>query len=126
MSLKTWIKEFYPVRAEKVSKQDALDHSIKKWEGLKKKNLLKHQLSSGPDNHAYITDRAGGSSFIDSDTCALCHHYLGEGYDYPCEKCPIVKVNKRSCNSEYDYFCGTGNPVPMLRLLIQTQKETQK
>lgn len=39
MSLKTWKLEFYPVEASTVSKEDALDHSLRKWEGLTEENL---------------------------------------------------------------------------------------
>ena len=35
MSLKSWKAEFYPVTASRVSKKNALEHSLKKWEGLK-------------------------------------------------------------------------------------------
>lgn len=43
MSLITWKAKFYPEPANaRMSKRDALLHSLRKWEGLTKENLKKH------------------------------------------------------------------------------------
>lgn len=44
MSLETWKEEFYKIPAEECIKEQALDHSITKWEGLRPENLQKHGL----------------------------------------------------------------------------------
>jgi hypothetical protein len=36
MSLESWKAEFYPIPADEVKKKDALAHSLRKWEGLRK------------------------------------------------------------------------------------------
>lgn len=44
MSLETWKQEFYPVSAEEavVDAIAAVNHSIKKWEGLRPNTLANH------------------------------------------------------------------------------------
>lgn len=44
MSIQSWIDEFYPVTAEECLPDDALEHSIKKWEGLQPDALERHGL----------------------------------------------------------------------------------
>lgn len=39
MSLETWKEEFYPIPADEVPESQALAHSLRKWEGLRKENL---------------------------------------------------------------------------------------
>ncbi len=51
MSLATWKAEFYPFTAEKCAAEfpeEALDHSIRKWEGLSPENLKKHGVLLSP------------------------------------------------------------------------------
>lgn len=45
MSIKTWKEEFYPVKPRKsMTTKEAIEHSLRKWEGLRKSNLKKHGL----------------------------------------------------------------------------------
>lgn len=117
MSLESWKEEFYKTPAEGVKKGKALDHSLRKWEGLKKGNLRKHGvgLESGS-----VFDQDGGCLDIDGNTCALCFHY-NRSFRNGCEGCPLVIVrNGEGCDSGKDHPYGKfldGDPLPMLRLL---------
>lgn len=97
MSLKSWYEEFYPVSASKVSKEDALEHSIQKWKGLLPENLKKHEVAYRWEEVSplYDTDNTLPLS-IGSASCALCQHwYDGE---YACPECPLVKAGHICCN----------------------------
>lgn len=46
MSVKTWRDEFMPINASaKMTRREAVLHSIRKWEGLSPKNLRKHEIT---------------------------------------------------------------------------------
>lgn len=90
MSLATWKAEFYPVEAKDVKPEDALDHSIRKWEGLRVQSLRKHGLKK--ENHGLATamgDRSGCLFLPASQNCALCAHY--KGADRKCQGCPLAQ-----------------------------------
>jgi hypothetical protein len=129
MSLTTWKKEFYLTPAEKVAKKKALDHSIKKWEGLSEANKIRHEVVVR--NGAVFGQSGKRWIEIDSTTCSLCYLYL-EGGDIgnPCRKCPGTIANGKSCcgsvRSPYAVFFETGNAKPMLGWLMKAKKkETQ-
>lgn len=111
MSMESWIAEFYPIAANKVNTPEAaLEHSIKKWSGLTKENLQKHELYR-------VTRHIGDECFdkvfhVGSDTCALCEVHDGE-----CRKCIL-----QNCNSEYIAFTMGGDPLKMLALLRSKAK----
>lgn len=121
MSLATWKKEFYPTPAYRVSKAKAVEHSLKKWGGLTKKELNKHGLKR--TNSDIWEDK---NSFpISTDTCALCKHYLDT--ENGCPRCPLTivrggvqcDVNIPSERGEHAYgeFEKNGNPMPMISWL---------
>ena len=120
MSLATWKKEFYPVPASKVSKKNALAHSLKKWEGLLKKNLKKHDVDRCYD---FISDE---NSFLDIDctSCALCLHHDSNFPD--CRDCSLYESLGRACSSfygaEYEAFTRNGNAKPMFFALRRAAK----
>lgn len=109
MSLKTWQEEFYPIPADKTEFGDALDHSLRKWEGTTPGNLAKHGVKlNGPE----LSDSDGYYMRLNSDSCALCHwHYNQEiahrSASEACETCPIVTVTGSRCDesSESDDTC---------------------
>lgn len=114
MSEETWLAEFYPIPADKVSAEDALDHSIKKWEGALKKNLKKHGLGCPPMD-------------FDGHSCALCVHHLDEF----CEHCPLSIVRGDVACDElrpyerkapYAQYIVKGNPRPMLTWLKKAKE----
>lgn len=114
MGKETWIAEFYPIPANKVSAEDAVDHSIKKWEGALEENLKKHGLDCPPMGFC-------------SDSCALCAHHAQHG----CIHCPlfIVRGNVRCYRerprervSPFDRYDLQGNPRPMLTWLKKAKE----
>ena len=129
MSIQSWKEEFYNEPAESVSAEDAVDHCIKKWTGLLKKNLKKHKAEqtasySIKDEHQYEEVATSGD-------CALCHHYQE---DY-CEECPLyisrgnVKCFYRKEGedmSPYNAYCHAGDARPMVAALRRAKKFEQK
>lgn len=126
MSIETWKAEFYPRPAQAISEEDALDHSIRKWEGLQPDALEKHvlfvvknliwEISSRPSSHK-----------VGRKDCALCVQYLVKvnHLDDCCERCPIFKFRGSACcegvgNPWYAFM--KGNAAPMLDLLRQVKK----
>jgi len=124
VSLETWKEEFYPVPAGAVSREDALDHSIRKWEGLRPENLRRHGLMRDGLMRRAITEKNGiGGMHIDAGSCALCRHHekpIGRCYD-----CPLYLVRGSRCDtptdtealSPYQSWLKSGSPVAMLELL---------
>ena len=118
--LKSWMKEFYPIPADKVTqKREALRHSIRKWRGLLPENLAKHKVKCVNGD---VVDRDLKSFAIDTESCALCCLYLAHNcVTRPaCSACPIKQVTGRTCLAAYaDWEC-TGDPTPMLKILRST------
>lgn len=124
MSLASWEKEFYKTPANKVSKRFALQHSLRKWIGLLRKNRRKHKvhLESGR-----IYDKNDRYNFlsIDDDSCALCQHFLDTSRK--CPKCPLVRAGFTSCvnvdnNSIYGLFVQKKRVMPMVKALEKALK----
>ena len=96
MSMKTWMKKYYPVPAKSVRQADALDHSIRKWQGLQSSALKAHGVRVDDSTFTRITDGTQYLS-IDGETCALCVTYLKRHRD--CNKCPLaIARNGISCS----------------------------
>ena len=118
----TWEEEFYPTEAYICSKRNAAAHSLRKWIGLTKKNLAKHNLCKAEGILAVKRDPGFGETlmafWVDGDACALCHHFYDISLLPICKSCPVFKVNKgKSCLGAYEEWAKTGNIRPMLRLL---------
>jgi hypothetical protein len=147
MSLPTWKKEFYrskfpngPIRS--------VEHSLRKWKGLQRNNLLRHEClpvvldpDARPPIYEGIADAKWISSphgteerhvlCIDATTCALCFHYLkgvvGEPED--CNLCPLQQTLGRSCDRPGEPFSDwvlRADPMPMIRALEITLKRLKK
>lgn len=139
MSLETWKAEFYPVDADKVSEADALDHSLRKWIGLKSENLKKHDVvphdGSGTLNDSctlYDAQDRTLTFFVNYRSCALCHHYTQEEAGDPCATCPIsLSRDGISCDnstemefglSPYAVWTYVHTPHQMIEVLIEAKK----
>lgn len=119
MSLQTWKKEFYLVNPSKrMTKKQAIGHSLRKWIGLRKSNLEKHEISKDGhqigDNFDYLT--------IEMESCAMCVKYFDKNkFAKCCEKCPLAISLGEACdnsvNGPYETWCDTGNPNPMIKAL---------
>lgn len=151
MSLSTWKEEYYPVKAEEVSKEDAVYHSLRKWRGLKEENLKKHKCyycnyrGAKSDTEVWGISDGEETLMIDSDSCALCVHYLDDEYDGECEGCPIFKLYKCRCDkgsherwsisgiyishkceagTPYSAFYELSDPEPMIKVLKEVRKNS--
>lgn len=123
MSLATWKKEFYRIRADKVSKKNALRHSLKKWIGLRPPNRKKHGVILVDTRLVEKKNRDIEFEF-GSDTCALCHHF-----DSYCENCPLMKIGFSGCgeeNSPYRELIIRGAATPMIKALQEAVNESKK
>lgn len=92
MSLKSWLDAFYPIPADEVSKEDALEHSIRKWKGLLPVNLAKHQVLYRWEE---VQSRDESGLPISASSCALCRHWYDA--DSGCPECPLVKAGHICC-----------------------------
>lgn len=137
MSLESWKAEFYPVPASEVSEEDALDHSIRKWDGLTKENLERHGLSHDEDGD--ILDNGHVVFRVDSYTCSLCEVFTPQMDDDECDACPLYQErNGVACcehafgedDSPYGHYrvSPSHDPLPMLNLLkrVKAKQEAEK
>ena len=130
MSLETWKKEFYPVEADSLEAQastrTAIEHSLRKWRGLRPEALLKHEVRlEGPYNKEVVDDCAdaenGPRFLLGNQSCALCLYIT----DYTCEACPIFNVSGAACdpaeNSDevtaWEVYVHDADPEPMIAQL---------
>lgn len=130
MSIKTWKKEFYPVSAQSVSKKNSIAHSLRKWQGLTKANIKKHDLIR---DGACLESSDGFNYFsVDSDSCALCQKYIDHNRadDISCFECPLYDLLGKSCDqgnkSPYVIWWDTGNALPMINALKKILKISKK
>lgn len=129
MSLETWKKEFYPTPAQKFPTElEAVEHSLRKWRGLTKENLEKHELYQ---RLYFIQDATGKKFCIDCTTCALCQQHFDAAENLAdCDKCVLKHVNviygnhyscdeciSGSSDTIYGYFTKYKDPQPMIDLL---------
>lgn len=121
MSLKTWKAEFYSEPTEEMTKKAAIEHSIKKWIGLRPENLAKHECYFDKSCDWVVRDdNTTDFLLIDSGTCALCVKYLSDG-DLPCLKCPLYKSLGYRCDggitSPFVVWLLVQDPEPMIEAL---------
>lgn len=121
MSKETWLAEHYATPAKLVEAKDALAHSIRKWEGLTRRELAHHGLEQPPIR-------------VDGSTCALCEHFYETQADEDCDDCPIVEYQGFPCtmssrtndeDSPYSKWKCSRNPSPMISLLWRTAEAVE-
>lgn len=129
MSLETWKNEFYPQEASEATSSDeeAIEHSLKKWEGARRENLKKHSVN-------YFKHRIGtlfNCFYFDISSCALCHRYSlsGSCFSYRENKfCPIVEFQGYPCDvsgpiqTHSIWALSNKTPEPMIKLLEETKE----
>lgn len=140
MSGKTWLQEFYPVPAAKCPADQALDHSIRKWGGLRPASLEKHGVKlvwqDWYDSGFFAVDLGSDQLAIAADSCALCaRHTDDETMTVACDECEISiaatdrerdRYGVRTCSREFDRFCKKADPEPMIKLLMRTKRRLEK
>jgi hypothetical protein len=129
MSVHTWKAQFYYPDAEVYAGEipsnevnlRATEHSIIKWEGLRKENLRKHKVRKLAQDNRTLTDgvnyfTAGGGS-----DCALCLVNRES-----CRTCPLwesrdgVACDQPAADEEvdpYEAWVGWSDPEPMIKAL---------
>lgn len=128
MSLKSWKEEFYPIAASEVAREQAVQHSLQKWIGLRPENLKLHgvelQTSSFPPTLTSAHDSDALQIF--SKSCALCKYYAqNDG----CEGCPLQVANDETmCDatrgeSPWFDFVEREDPERMISLLEKALRE---
>lgn len=107
MTVLTWINEFYPKPVEDTTPEEAVQHSLTKWEGLTPENLRKHKVRMS--DFGYLIgvepDDQVRSLTINGSTCSLCYHFLDNGGNEVdvCDECPLYKVRGNvPCDVERD------------------------
>ncbi len=126
---KSWLRDYYSVPADHTKKHEALDHSIRKWEGLDPDVLKKHGMEAR--GHGVYADALKVLG-INGDSCALCYHHED------CEGCPLMKARggvpcdefNGDCDaprddSPFHTFTNYGDPEPMI-MWLKKAKEMQK
>jgi len=115
MKINKWKAKYYPVPAYETSRENALDHSILKWEGMQPDVLSAYGMQR---QHAQsLQDANGIPVFSLQRTCALCHHFVDE--EEGCPACPITKVHGHTC---VDIFWSL-DAAKMLKLLKETKEQ---
>lgn len=122
MTLISWLNEFYPVEIDDLdSDQKAyLEHSIRKWTGLRPENLAKHGMEFEKDG-GWIEeiDMPMQIFWIDASTCALCRAYQESSND--CTICPLYALLDSRCDQDempFSIWSETGDPEPMIKALV--------
>ncbi len=130
MSLETWKQEFYPKPASETTPEEAVQHSLTKWEGLLPENLAKHNVRVDGMRRVVGGEDEVGCISIASETCSLCFHHFGpEKRDQPqCGTCPLFQIRGTPCDrmrndevgkhSPWGAFSYTRNPEPMIEWLV--------
>lgn len=136
MSLQTWKEEFYPIAAKAMEKLKAsddlslLNHSLKKWIGLRKENLEKHGIIYSKSMNAlynsedFIGTIGASSISINGSSCSLCQRYGNS-----CHSCPLKESRGTSCDADIEETLSpwgewifNENPEPMILALQEAIK----
>lgn len=122
MSEESWKAEYYPVDAKDVSKDDAIAHSLQKFIGLRRENLENHGVE--------LEDNVVCGIEINSDSCALCHHYMNTKWvSALCISCPIALDTKKCSGDDkwpWGQWATKDDPEPMIAVLQKAQAEQAK
>lgn len=128
MSLETWksIYYLYPAHDKQVtaSPLTALHHSLRKWYGLRHKNLEAHGLYA---EGRYVCEPDGLVFPTSSGSCALCVKFFNDRAHPDLERadCPLVLAGFERCNhltSAYSEWRKHQDPERMIYELEETVK----
>lgn len=71
MSINSWKAEFYPTYAIDTRRDEAIQHTLRKWKGTQSENLAKHELEKAADEKI-IGQPEEAHFYFGSHSCALC------------------------------------------------------
>lgn len=112
MSINSWKAEFYPTDAVDTRRDEAIQHTLRKWKGTQSENLAKHEMEKA--KYAEIIGLTEEDHFyFGSGSCALCVHYT-------CSDCPLQQHTNYTCSdpgSQYKRWVLENNPEPMIKAL---------
>ena len=134
MSIKTWKEEFYPVPVKDFlgTEYQAVEHSIRKWTGLRQVNLDRHGCKAqfyasyqvGMRRYTGVIDLAEDFFGIDSDSCALCAVHTSSASGYAnCSDCILKEITGDGCGlgdnekDGWNIWLETGSPDLMIQNL---------
>ena len=135
VGLEAWKKEFYPIPAEETKPEEALAHSLRKWEGLSVANRKRFGLTA--DGHD-LADSEENLFCIDASSCALCHHFYDSRVwpeEDSCKECPLaIARGGVPCTDEtpterlspFQRWTNGENSQPMMRQLRKALALQQK
>lgn len=121
MSEQTWLEEFYPVEADEVAPEEALNHSLRKWEGFAPEALARHKIETAPIGCYSDTCALCKNFFASAPHCATCPLALSRG-GVPCGRQTLAEANKGKDSPWHTMVC-TGNPLPMIAALRKAKKD---
>lgn len=120
-----WLKEYYPETAEEAAtksreKNDsglyAAKHSLKKWEGARKKILDKYDMFA--DGILLFNHDCDRVIDFDAPTCSLCQYTVRRD----CFYCPGTTANGYTCHDAFVSMANKSSPRKMLHWLRETVK----
>jgi hypothetical protein len=126
--IEEWKEKYYNIDGRepsdeyflKMTDEEALRHSIRKWEGARAENLAPLGLKYIDRKIEYkdtIFEGEGGYFHFFGDSCALCHKY--EWLEDNCDNCPLVRTHTGyECDQENSPWRKSKHyPEPMIRAL---------
>ena len=133
MSIRTWQKEYYPTSAQRNCETDltAIQHSLKKYEGMKSANLKKHDvwLEEGSLCEPFQkTEMVQSFLVMGNDQCALCHKHYTLSSSEPCATCPLYISGNHCLHSRSPYRRARKlhQPGPLIKALTILKNQCNK
>jgi hypothetical protein len=131
MSMKSWIKEFYPSAPQPGwTGMRAAKHSLRKWEGALLPNLRRHGVVyQGWTVSNRDRQRDGRSDlFFSYMSCALCVKFLLKDCEdpHPCRNCPLSELQGGGCGVAGPYMQSRHRAWPMVRMLRRLVRRLSK
>jgi hypothetical protein len=134
MSLESWKAEFYPVPASECPAEDAIEHSLRKWRGLRPEALARHGVGTKGTRLFAAVD---GFFYISATNCALCEQFFQDAEEEDekaCADCPLAisrggvscsKAREGESFAPWEAFGAGNNPEPMIAALEKAQADAE-
>ena len=126
MTIQSWLDECMPVKAQKCTANVlvALQHASKKWHGLTREMLKKHDLTV---SNGCLKDKNDAKFNVSAFSCSLCLIYVNcPDQEYLMGFCPLKiirsgkpcdKKARGELDSPWHTWVKYGNPEPMINLI---------